>query len=166
MAINAFIKFEEPAIKGEVTASSHTEDIQLLSWSHSFNQPTSPTRSSAGAGTVEQANHSDFSFSKYTDASTDDLLKYCWSGKQVGKATVSCYRSDGNNQPVKYLEITMEKVVISNISLGGGTGDVPTETIGLNYGIVTYSYIPQKEDDGTGDGAQPVKHDLFTQEVS
>ncbi len=33
-------------------------EIEVLSWNHGFSQPTSPTRSTAGAGTVEQANHS------------------------------------------------------------------------------------------------------------
>ena len=65
MAQNMFIKFEEPGIEGEVTATDHAKEIEILSWSHSFNQPTSPTRSSAGGGTVEKANHSDFTFTKY-----------------------------------------------------------------------------------------------------
>jgi type VI secretion system secreted protein Hcp len=89
MAQNVFIKFEEPGIEGEATASNHANQIEVLSWSHGFNQPTSPTRSSSGGGTVEKANHSDFSFTKYIDSSTDDLLKMCWNGKQIGKATIS-----------------------------------------------------------------------------
>lgn len=165
MATNLFLKFEEPEIKGESGDSSHKEEIQVLSWSHSFNQPTSPTRSSAGGGTVEQANHSDFTFTKYVDAATDDLLKYCWSGKQIGKGTFTAYRADGDNKPVKYLEVMMEKIIVANVSFGGGTGDLPTETISLAYGKVTYTYMPQKVDDGTGGGAQPVHHDLVGQEV-
>ena len=65
MAGNFFIKFEGPVIAGESTDTTHKDEIQVLSWSHSFNQPTKPTRSSAGGGTVEQANHSDFSITKY-----------------------------------------------------------------------------------------------------
>ncbi len=65
MAANFFLKLETPTIEGESTDSTHAKEIQVLSWSHSFNQPTSPTRSSAGGGTVEQANHSDFSITKY-----------------------------------------------------------------------------------------------------
>ncbi|TVR99118.1 MAG: type VI secretion system tube protein Hcp [Rhodospirillales bacterium] len=166
MAINAFLKFEEPDIEGECTATGHEKEIQVLSWSHSFNQPTSPTRSSAGSGTVEQANHSDLSFTKYTDSASDDLLKMCWSGKQIGKGTLQLYRADGENNPVKYLEIVMEKVVVSNFSIGGGSGDVPTETVSLNYGKVQYNYIPQKQEDGTSGGNEPVTHDLMTEEVS
>ena len=166
MSQNIFIKFEEPGIEGEATASSHANEIQVLSWSHGFNQPTSPTRSSAGGGTVEKAHHSDFSFTKYIDSSTDDLLKMCWNGKQIGKATLCAYRSNGDNTPVKYLEVALDKVIVSNISISGGAGDLPVENISLSYGKVQYSYIPQKEADGTGDGVQPVSHDLITQEVA
>jgi type VI secretion system secreted protein Hcp len=60
----------------------------------------------------------------------------------------------------------MDKVIVSNISLSGGSGDLPVENISLSYGKVQYSYIPQKETDGTGDGVQPVSHDLITQEVA
>lgn len=165
MATNFFMKIEKPTVSGESTDSQHTNDIQVLSWSHSFNQPTSPTRSSAGSATVEQANHADFAFSKYTDSSTDDLLKLCWQGDQIGKCTFYAYRADGANQPVLYLKVAMENCVVSNFSVGGGAGDVSTETVSLNYSKVTYTYKPQKQADGTADGDQPVSHDLSTQQV-
>jgi type VI secretion system secreted protein Hcp len=165
MAGNLFIKFEEPGITGESTDTKHSGEIQVLSWSHSFNQPTKPTRSSAGGGTVEQANHSDFSITKYVDSATDDLLKLCWSGKQIGKGTFTAYRADGDNKPVEYLNVLLEKIVVSNVSFGGGGGDLPTETVALAYGKVTYTYKSQKVADGTSDGAQPVYHDLIGQDV-
>src|SRR5947208_11636983 len=122
MASNMYIKFEEPAIDASSTASGDEKEIEILSWSHGFAQPTSPTRSSAGSGTVEQANHSNLTFTKYLDTATSTLLKYCWAGKQIGKATISCWRSDGaaDNKPVKYLEVAMQHVVIANYSVSGG----------------------------------------------
>jgi len=129
MASNMYIKFEEPAIDASSTASGHEKEIEVLSWSHGFVQPTSPTRSSAGSGTVEQATHQNLTFTKYLDTATNALLKYCWSGKQIGKATVTCWRSDGaaDNKPVKYLEVLMEHVVIANYSVSGGPGDIPVD---------------------------------------
>jgi type VI secretion system secreted protein Hcp len=59
----------------------------------------------------------------------------------------------------------MEKIIVSNVSFGGGGGDLPTETVALAYGKVTYNYIPQKSADGTADGVQPVYHDLMIGEV-
>ncbi len=166
MATNMFILFKTPDIKGESSDENHKESIQVLTWSHSFNQPTSPTRSSAGSGTVEQATHSNFSFTKYLDASTDDLLKMCWSGQQIGTATFSAYRSDGSEKAIKYLEVEMTGVIVSNISLRSGTGDLPVETVTLSYNAVTYNYIQQKTADGTAGGNQKIKHDLGLQKVS
>ena len=168
MASNMYILIKD--IKGEIpdgfADAGQKEAIQVLSWSHSFNQPTSPTRTSGGSGTVEQANHADFSFTKYTDAATDDLLKACWSGKQIETATFSAYRSDGNDAAIKYLEVAMTGVIVSNFSIGGGTGDIPTETVTLSYNSVSYNYIQQKSADGTANGSQKIKHDLLLQKVS
>ena len=47
MAANFFLKLETPNIEGESTDKNHTKEIQILSWSHSFNQPTKPTRTVA-----------------------------------------------------------------------------------------------------------------------
>ena len=148
-ATNMYLKFEEPAIDGSSTSTGHEKDIQILSWSHGFVQPTSPTGSTAGSGTVEQATHQNLSFTKYLDTATDALLKYCWSGRQIGKATITCYRNDGSssNQPVNYLTIEMEHVVISNYSISGGPGDLPVETVSLDYGIVRYTYLGNKNED-------------------
>ena len=164
MATNFFLKLD--GITGESTDSAHAGQIQVLSWSHSFNQPTSPTRSSAGSGTVEQANHADFSITKYIDSSTDDILKACWTGKQIATGVFTGYRADGTGNGVNYLEIDFTNVVVSNYSISGGTGDMPVETVTLSYSKVTYTYIPQKQADGTGGAAQPVTHDLAAQSVS
>lgn len=166
MATNFFITFTGPAITGEAGDSTHQGQIQVLSWSHGFNQPTSPTRSSAGAGTVEQANHQTFTFTKYIDSATDDLLKYCWTGKHIATAKFTAYRSDGSGNGVNYLTIDFEQVIVANYAVSGAEGDVAIETIALNYGKVTYTYIPQKTADGTGDGAQPISHDLVAQVVA
>ena len=141
MSINMYLKFENPSIDGASAAPEHQGEVEVLSWNHGFVQPTSPTRSSAGSGTIEQANHQNFNFTKYLDGATNALLKFCWSGKQIGKATLSCFRTDGAR--VKYLTIEMENVIISNYSISGGPGDIPVENVALDYGTVKYTYLNQ-----------------------
>ena len=144
MSSNMFIKIGE--VKGSGLSAAHMGEIEILSWSHSFNQPTSPTRTSAGSGTVEKAHHSDLSFTKYMDDASTELLKHCWSGKHYDEVTLTCYRADGDEQgkPLKYLEVKMLEVIISNISVGGSEGDIPIENVSLNYGEITYTYVPQE----------------------
>lgn len=163
---NMYVSFTD--IEGECSAKGHEGEIEILSWNHGFNQPTSPTRSGAGAGTVEQATHQPFSFTKYVDSSSDDIISSCWGGKQVDEVIVSCYRADGatDNQPVKYLQITMGHVVVSGYSISGGPGDIPVENISLDYGTVEYNYLPQQRADGAAGGNEVVKHDLELREVS
>jgi type VI secretion system secreted protein Hcp len=165
MAVNAYIKIAD--VTGGSTAAEHAGEIEVLSWSHGFSQPTSPTRSTAGAGSVEQANHSNFTFTKYIDSATDDLLKYCWNGKQIATATITCYRADGatDNKPIEYLKVEMQHVVVSNFSISGGAGDVPVENVSLDYGIVKYTYKPQKKADGTAGDQQAIQHDLEQRKI-
>ncbi len=158
MAANMFFKFTDPAIIGGSRDPNHVGEIEVLSWSQSFVQPA---RLSGGGGVVEQATHSNLSFTKYPDSASADLLKTCWNGKQIGKALLSCYRADGNGAPAPYLEIELLHVVITNLSISGGPGDMPVESISLDYGVVTYRYSPR-----TAGGANQVSHDLIRQIVS
>jgi len=160
MASNMYLKFEDPDVHGARTAPGHAGEIEVLSWSHGFTQPTSPTRSSAGGGTVEQANHQNFTFRKYLDSASNEILKLTWSGRQIKKATLSCYRSDGaNDREVLYLIVTMDHVIISNYSVSGGPGDVPVENVSLDYGRVQYTYKDQKQKDSSA------THDLQNRTV-
>jgi len=166
VATNMYLKLD--GIKGGSSAEGHKEEIEVLSWNHGFSQPTSATRSTAGAGTVEQANHQNFSFSKYFDESTDDLVKTCWNGKQIKNGILTCYRSDGNdeNKPVEYLRIELQHIIVSNFSVSGGPGDIPVENVSFDYGIVKYVMIGQKEADGTADAKVEIQHDLETRKVT
>ena len=166
MAINMYIKFDMPSTKGSSQAPDHVGEIEVISWSHGFGQPTSPTRGSAGSGGMEQATHQNLTFTKYLDSSTDDLLKHCWSGKQFGKVTLRCYRADGvtDNKPVEYLTVVMEHVVIANYSISGGPGDIPVENVSLDYGIIQYNYTEQKLG-SSPDTLQSAKHNLETHTV-
>jgi type VI secretion system secreted protein Hcp len=160
-----YIKFEEPAIDGSSTAPGHEREIEVLSWSHGFVQPTSGRRDFSAADTGEQATHQNFTFTKYLDVATNALLRCTWSGKQIKKATLTCYRSDDRSgKPVQYLQIVMQHVVIANYSVSGGPGDIPVENVSLDYGIVEYHYTQQKHVDGDAD-SRPAKHNLMTRTV-
>lgn len=164
MASNIFIKFDD--VTGESTDSNHVDWIEILSWSHGFSQPASPLRGSSGS-TVEMATHTDFNFTKAIDSATDDLIGACWKGHQYEKVIVECFKSDGGNEPIKYLEIDMEDVIIANFSISGGGGGLPMENVSLAYSKIKYIYDPKSKEDGSmSDGVQPIEHDLKTNTVN
>jgi len=156
-----------PTIQGEVTTTGFTNAVEVLSWSHGFTQATSPTRSTAGGGTVSLAMHSDLTFTKYIDKATDGIIKACWTGDQISKIVLSCVRSDGGtSKGIVFLEVEMDDVIVSGYSTGGGQGDLPTENITLAYGKVTYTYKQQKSADGTAGPQVASTHDLIKNIVS
>lgn len=157
-----FMKFENPSITGASELPGHVGEIEVLSWNHGFVQPTSATRSSAGVGTVEQATHQNLTFTKYLDRTTNELLRLNWTGNQIGKATLTCFRSDSPSgiNPLLYLTVAMEHVIIANYSVSGGSGGTPVENISLDYGIIQYTYVDQKRGDSVS-----TQHNLETRNV-
>lgn len=168
MASNMYIKFIEPNIVGSSTAGEHAKEIEILSWSHGFVQPTNPTRSTAGSGSVEQATHQNLTFTKFMDAATTELLRACWAGNQFKQVLLTCHRSDGakDNKPVQYLKIDMQHVIVSNYSISGGPGELPVENISLDYGVLQYTYQEQKKEDGKTGSNLPATHNLETRTIS
>lgn len=166
MATNIYLKIEGPDIAGESTDANHAGQIEVLGWSHSFSQATSPVRSTAGSGTVERANHADLTFTKYSDTATTDLLKQCWSGQHFTKMTFQQYRAGGVGEEVQFLTVELEDVVISHFSISAGAGDLPVENVGLAYGKCTYTYDPADEKTGKKAGSKPISHDLKTNAIA
>jgi len=165
MSSNMYMKFEGPTI-GSSTAPGHENEIEILTWSHGFVQPASARRDFAAPHTLEQATHQNFSFTKYLDSATNELIRYNWSGKLIKKATLRCYRADGvgDTKEHLYLEVIMENVLIADLKVSGGASDLPVENVTLDYGIVQYSYKDQKQVASSAD-AKPPKHNLMTKTV-
>ena len=160
MPQNMFMKIKE--IPGESTDGAHAGEYEILSYSHGVSQPTSPTRSTSGAATVERCFHQDFSIVKYMDIGTPDLNLFCCQGKPIKEIVIICYRADAvGEKAVEYMKYTMNDCIISSISVNGGGGDLPTESISFNYAKITWNYLPQKEGGGAKEGNKQSGWDLF-----
>lgn len=165
MATNMFLQLD--SIEGGATDENHAGWIEIFSWNHRFDQPTTPISKSGGqAVATAMCNHKPIEVKKFLDEATYAILSKVWSGKVLPKGKLECFRAAGEENPVKYLEIEMEDVVISNYSISISEDDehFPMENISLTYGKVTYNHTPYKR---TGDakGNQPVYHDLRTNKV-
>ena len=152
MSTNTFFKLGD--IEGESTISGFEKQMEL-NFTNGFHQPTSPIRSSTGP-TTGQAVHSMMNVTKYLDSSSPNICKALWSAKVMDSVVLTCCRMD-NDAAIKFLEITMENVVVASYNLRGG-GDLPYEEIALNYATIKYTYIRQKEEGGS-DGNIAASHD-------
>ena len=146
MAVDMFMKLGD--IKGEAKDKVHKDEIDVLAWSWGLsNSGSAHMGGGAGAGKV---NVQDLSFTKYVDKSTPDLMLSCCNGKHIPTATLTV-RKAGEN-PLEYLIITLNDVLVSALSTGGSGGeDRLTENVTLNFAEVKVQYSEQTETGTVGD---------------
>lgn len=151
LAIDAFLKIE--GIPGESTDSQFKDWIELEDFDVGASQSASATASSSGGASSGRAKMSDFHIVKLADRATPKLHEACCSGKHFKEVTICVNRAGG--EKIKYLEITLEEVIISSVNLcgNGSTEDgFPTQTVSLNYARIKMTYVQQSRKDGQGGG--------------
>jgi len=164
MAFDAFLKID--GVPGESTDDKHKDWIEILSFNHGLTQSSSATASSAGGGTTERVNVSDFSIVKALDKASPKLYEFCCNGKHIANVTVELCRAGGDK--LKYMEIKMEQVIVSGVQPGGaskGGDSLPTESVSFNFGKIKWTYTQQKRADGAGGGNVTGGWDLTANKV-
>jgi type VI secretion system secreted protein Hcp len=141
---DAFLKLT--GIKGESADAKHKGEIDILSFSVGASQTGhGHVGGGSGAGKIDVA---DIVITKYVDAATVDLFKYCATGKHIDEAVLVCRKAGGT--PLEFLKYTMKQVLISRVDIAGSSqGDVrPHETISLHFRSFEQTYTPQDEKGG------------------
>lgn len=155
MAADMFFKIDE--LKGDSEDAKHKEEIEVLAFSWGASQPgTMHSGTGGGAGKV---NVHDLSFTKNIDPTSALLFQNCCNGTHFKKATLTV-RKAGGKEPVDYLKITFEEIIVSSISTGGSGGpDRLTENVTLNFAKFHIEYKPQKAD-GTAGAVKEAKWNI------
>lgn len=135
-----------PTIKGTSQQTNFADQIECLSYSHGVSiQVTGDVTNSER--TSGRPNHQDFHLTKYIDQSTPLLNQNCCMGQNLGQSTITIGRNDtGAFLPI--IIYTLQNTVISSVSVGGGGGDKPVESLSLNYSAIQWQYTVQKEQGG------------------
>ena len=137
MAVDTFLQID--GIPSESTDDRHAKWIEVLSFSHGVSQMASASQSSAGGKTVARCDHQDFSIVKELDKASPLLNLNCCNGTHINKMTLELCRAGGDKQP--YMRYTFEGVIVSSVSIGGGGGGIPTESVTFNYSKINWIYI-------------------------
>jgi type VI secretion system secreted protein Hcp len=147
-----YVVFKNGDIKGETRDAKHSADkaIEVSSWSHVIQQPKSATASTAGGHTAERTEHGEMVFTKDIDAASTKLWQAASAGTVYKDVEIYFYRALGGsdttqtgNKRVNYLKIQLKNVVVSTVSVNiadGNGGQIPTETFGLRYSAVQWTY--------------------------
>jgi type VI secretion system secreted protein Hcp len=131
------------SIPGQSQQTNFVGQIECLSYSHGVSiQVTGDTTNSER--TSGRPNHQDFHLTKYVDKATPLLNQNCCMGQNLGAVTITVGRND-SGAFLPLLVYTLQNTVISSVSVGGGGGDKPVETLSLNYSAIQWQYTVQKE---------------------
>ncbi len=143
MAVDSYIKIA--SVDGESSTKGFEKQIAVLAWSWGGSQSGSFHGGTSGAG-AGKVNVQDLSFTKHVDKSSPVLFQKMCQGKHFDDAKLVCCKAGGDS-PVKFMEITLKKVMVSNISVGGSHGEEQlTENITLHFESLEVKYTGQKSD--------------------
>jgi len=158
MPADVFLQID--GIAGESTDDKHKNWIEVLSYSHGVSQSGAGSRSTGGAATGGRCDHQDFSIVKTLDKASPTLNLYCSNGTHIKKMKMELCRATGSKEP--YMNYLFEDVIVSSVSIGGGGGGMPTESVTFNYGRIDWVYVETDHETGKKKGEVKKWWDLIT----
>ncbi|HEX5604397.1 MAG TPA: type VI secretion system tube protein Hcp [Pyrinomonadaceae bacterium] len=147
----------DPAIPGTSTMKGSETQIELLSFSHGVAMQITGDVSNTER-TSGKPNHQDFTITKYLDQASPKLNEACCKGDNFKSVELVVGRND-KGAVIPLIKYTLKNVVLSSISIGGGGGDKPVETVTMNYNHITWDFHTQKAE-GAEQGHVDTKWDL------
>lgn len=140
-------------INGPVTTTGYDKYIELHSFQWGVGRGVTMAHGTKQGRESSLPSLSEVTVSKLMDASSADLLKTALKG-DAQEVTLKFTRTDtsgsGGND---YLSIKMKDVILSGYSVSSG-GDMPSESLSLNYAEIEFTETPM---DDTGKAGTPVK---------
>lgn len=131
-------------IKGESMDDKHKNWVEVHNVTWGVSQPRATAVSTAGGHTSGKADVHEVVFDKLADIASPVLFQTCAMGKTLPKAKFEFFRADGDGVRIKYFEIELENVMISNVTPTSGNGGIITEKVQLASSRFKCTYTQQK----------------------
>jgi type VI secretion system secreted protein Hcp len=155
-------------IDGQVEIQGFEKWIELESLSFGVSRGL---RAGAGAGGASRegthAEVSDIAISKAFDAASSKLFQYSVGNAKAAKVDIK-FTSLSNNKVETYLEVELQDTLISSFQTGGAGGahgNVPTESLSLNFLKITFTPSPIDKT-GAPQKGPVVNFDVLTHKAS
>jgi len=140
MSVDFFLKVD--GADGEATATGHTNEIKIHSFSWGASQHTSVSGSGgSGAG---KASLSDISFMKDLDKASPEMFKMLLTGKHIDTATLTAQKVTGDTSGKPFLTITFGEVFVTSQQISGSS-EIPSEACSFSYNTIKFDYSTQGE---------------------
>ncbi len=140
LALDAFLDI--PGIPGESQDAKHKDDIDVLSYAHTF----APGDKVKGTRT----NCSPVQIGKFVDRATPRLALRAVTGETIPTMTLTV-RKDGAKSPLEFYTVTMQEVTVLSTQVNEASGDERMrESVSFNIGSATVEYVQQNPDGSPG----------------
>jgi type VI secretion system secreted protein Hcp len=139
MATRMFLKVGD--IKGSSQDDKNHKDwIEVESFGYGVANSVNSTEKAKGNPGGEACTHSDLSMNKVIDKTSTLLYAYCSSGKVFDKAELECCEEEE-----LLFKLTLTNAAFSSVSVGGGVGGVPSESVVVSFSKIAWQYKTDAE---------------------
>lgn len=132
-------------VEGESTLEGYEKQIMCQAYSHSVHNSLHVDVANIGRSTG-RVEHSDFSITKYADKASPLLNYKCCIGANLGTVIMTVLRSSGEKAHVPQVIYTFDNAMLSHVSISGGSGGAPVESLAINYSKIKWEVKVQAED--------------------
>ena len=136
-----------PGIDGDVTVIGHEKEIELNSFQFGASLAVSPIGGGGGAS-AGKVSLSEIVGTKMMDKSSPLLFQKLVTGSHIPKIDIYFVKFNAG-APQTYAHYILEDVLISSYSVSSG-GDLPTESISLNFAKIQFEFTPNNTDGTLG----------------
>ena len=74
------------------------------------------------------------------------MVQFLGSNINVETIIIVCVRNDGTGGVLPIITYTLTNAIVSSVSVSGGAGGAPMETVTFNYSKIAWKVQSQKED--------------------
>ena len=140
-------------VKGEVSATGYTEEVELTSLQVGVGIGVSSPTGSGGKRTQSAASFSEVVATKAFDNASGLIFDKLAAGVAIPEVVITFVRASGKDKAGndKYLIITLKDVLFSGQSFSSG-GEMPSESVSLNYGKIKFDYWKSDKDSNLTQG--------------
>ena len=127
-------------IDGELSLDGFDKGIELESFTFGVSNFIQRTTSNTGR-TTGRPDFKEIEVVKKLDSTTVPLNFHCAKASHLGNISLHLVRQDSDGGRIlTYMVYELEDTMISSVSVVGGGGSTPVETLSFNYSKITWSY--------------------------
>lgn len=146
-----------PGVTGQTQIEGHKDEMEVQSFQFGVGLPVTAGTSNQER-TSGKPSFSEVMVTRTTDSATPQLLQKLAGGEVLEGDTIITFPREDKSGLLPLMIVTLTDVIISSYSVSSG-GDLPTESISLNFAVIKVDYTKQKEEGGQ-EGIAPFGWDI------